>query len=76
MAHPSNTPKKSEDKPVKKTNTFMTGAQRYSDIDESTTKDNNTNRKLQIVIKQAKSSGKLDISSRGLTQIPEEVLKM
>lgn len=67
-----------EKEPIKKTSNFMTGAQRYGG--ESTASKDQSNvvetRKIQIVLKQAKSSGKLDISSRGLTKIPEEVLKM
>ncbi|KAI8981479.1 hypothetical protein BDB01DRAFT_851265 [Pilobolus umbonatus] len=35
-----------------------------------------TMRKIQIVIKQAKGSGKLDISNRQIDKIPEEVLTM
>lgn len=60
-----------------KSNKVMTGAQRYgggSAVKESTAAV--SPRKIQIVIKQAKASGKLNISSRELTKIPEEVLNM
>lgn len=64
------------EEPVKKKKTFMTGAERYGGggFEEKTVSAEP--RKLQVVIKQAKASGKLDISSRGLTKLPEEVLKM
>ncbi|KAI7905248.1 uncharacterized protein BX663DRAFT_502235 [Cokeromyces recurvatus] len=54
---------------------IMTGAQCYShqqEVDDKPT----CPRKIQVLIKQAKSTGKLDISNRGLTKIPEEVLNM
>ncbi|KAI8640755.1 hypothetical protein BD408DRAFT_347416 [Parasitella parasitica] len=65
-----------KENPIRKSGNFMMGAQRYRD---GATEDQPTvveTRKIQTVIKQAKSMGKLDISSRGLTKIPEEVLKM
>ncbi|KAI8968394.1 hypothetical protein BDF20DRAFT_790674, partial [Mycotypha africana] len=33
-------------------------------------------RKLAVIIKQAKASGRLDIASRSLTRIPKEVIEM
>ncbi|KAL7311234.1 hypothetical protein PS15m_009018 [Mucor circinelloides] len=76
MSQPSGQKQAVEKEPVRKTSNFMTGAQRYGG---GSTKDEPAvveTRKIQIVLKQAKASGKLDISSRGLTKIPEEVLKM
>ncbi|KAI8070096.1 hypothetical protein BDF21DRAFT_495729 [Thamnidium elegans] len=62
------------EEPVKK-KTFMTGAQRYGGGDDK--KETVTpNRSIQVIIKQAKSQGKLNISSRGLKLIPKEVLNM
>lgn len=66
-----------EEEPVKKRSNVMTGAQRYGGGSRAdAAQAMNEPRKIQVVINQAKSSGKLDISSRGLTKIPEEVLKM
>jgi hypothetical protein len=69
-----------QEEPVKKRNNHvMTGAQRYGGGNNSSFDAApviTETRKIQVVMKQAKSSGKLDISSRGLTKIPEEVLKM
>ncbi|KAI9486846.1 MAG: hypothetical protein EXX96DRAFT_56789 [Benjaminiella poitrasii] len=53
----------------------MTGAQRYGSK-QTIDKPQTSQRKIQIIVKQAKATGKLNISSRGLTNIPEEVLKM
>lgn len=62
------------DEPVQK-KTFMTGAQRYGGGDDK--KETVTpNRSIQVLIKQAKSQGKLNVSSRGLKLIPKEVLNM
>ncbi|KAG1459533.1 hypothetical protein G6F46_002151 [Rhizopus delemar] len=63
-----------EESTPQKSNKVMTGAQRYgggSAVKESAAAV--SPRKIQIVIKQAKASGKLNISSRELTKIPEEV---
>jgi hypothetical protein len=65
-----------EQEPVKKRTNVMTGAQRYGGGSDAAAPVVTEARKIQVVIKQAKSSGKLDISSRGLTKVPEEVLKM
>ncbi|KAI8372416.1 hypothetical protein BD560DRAFT_328443 [Blakeslea trispora] len=65
---------KVEEEPKKKGN-FMTGAERYGGKTQDK-KPETSIRNIQIIIKQAKSSGKLNISSRGLTKIPDEVLNM
>ncbi|KAI8376468.1 uncharacterized protein BYT42DRAFT_574721 [Radiomyces spectabilis] len=60
----------------------FTGAERYTsgpDASRGEAFGNQVtppNAKLQTLIRQAKSSGKLNISSRGLDKIPEEVLNM
>ncbi|KAK4512592.1 uncharacterized protein ATC70_003295 [Mucor velutinosus] len=77
MAQPSSQKQTVEKEPLRKTNNVMTGAQRYGG--GSSTKGESTvveTRRIQTVLKQAKASGKLDISSRGLTSIPQEVLNM
>lgn len=61
----------------------MTGAERYS-FDERFDRDAafgtepavRTDLKLQTIIRQAKSSGKLNISNRNLKEIPNEVWSM
>ncbi|CAO3665316.1 unnamed protein product [Rhizopus stolonifer] len=63
-----------KEKPAVKSK-VMTGAQRYG-ATTTTAQGPTTHRNLQVVIKQAKGSGRLDISSRDLKEIPEEVLKM
>lgn len=66
-----------EEEPIKKRNTnVMTGAQRYGGGSETAAPVISNTRNIQIIIKQAKAQGKLNISSRGLTKIPEEVIKM
>ncbi|KAI8091236.1 uncharacterized protein B0P05DRAFT_457641, partial [Gilbertella persicaria] len=65
-----------EQEPKKRQNNFMTGAERYGGKTDRDEASQTNTRKIQVVIKQAKSSGKLNISSRGLTKIPEEVLNM
>ncbi|KAI7880781.1 L domain-like protein, partial [Lichtheimia hyalospora FSU 10163] len=59
-------------------NRVMTGADRYTFDDEDAFGQSSTkpNLKIQTIIKQAKSSGKLNISNRELDKIPEEVWSM
>lgn len=64
------------EEPIKRTSQVMTGAQRYGGGASQKEPVINQNRSIQIVIKQAKSQGKLNISSRGLKEIPKEVLNM
>lgn len=64
------------EEPIKKTGQFMTGAQRYGNGSSQKEPVVTQNRSIQIVIKQAKAQGKLNISSRGLKNIPKEVLDM
>lgn len=63
------------DEPVQK-KTFMTGAQRYGGGSDDKKETVTPNRSIGVIIKQAKSQGKLNISSRGLNLIPKEVLNM
>ncbi|KAI9250032.1 hypothetical protein BY458DRAFT_444982 [Sporodiniella umbellata] len=70
-ARAANQTKEKDEKPAVRTK-VMTGAQRYG----TTTEEVVAPKSLQVLIKQAKGSGKLDISSRELKSIPEEVLKM
>ncbi|KAF7731379.1 hypothetical protein EC973_000187 [Apophysomyces ossiformis] len=71
-----------EETPRPRSARVMTGAERYTDGPDANRNaafgqdEPQTNRKLQTIIRQAKSSGKLNISSRGLDKIPEEVLAM
>lgn len=60
---------------VPKSSKVMTGAQRYGGSG-ATEKSTVTPRRLDVVIKQAKGSGKLNISSRNLDKIPNEVINM
>ncbi|KAL9551866.1 hypothetical protein MBANPS3_004048 [Mucor bainieri] len=79
LSQPSSQKQTSEKEPIRKSGNVMTGAQRYGGGSYSSSKGESTvveTRKIQTVLKQAKSSGKLDISSRGLTSIPQEVLNM
>lgn len=66
------------EEPVKKSSQVMTGAQRYGGGAGSnkTPAVITQTRNINIVIKQAKAQGKLNISSRGLTSIPKEVINM
>lgn len=59
-------------------NRVMTGADRYTFDDEDAfgQPSSKSNLKIQTIIKQAKSSGKLNISNRELAEIPEEVWSM
>jgi hypothetical protein len=63
---------------VKKTSNVMTGAQRYGSWNGEPKKNEEElgPKKLQLLIKQAKSSGSMKLSSKGLKKLPEEVLKM
>jgi hypothetical protein len=70
---PTNGPK--EEEAPKRSSNIMTGAQRYGSSTPPAHVVSNT-RNIQIIIKQSKAQGKLNISSRGLTKIPEEVIKM
>ena len=56
----------------------MTGAERYTqhDSDPFAQDHQKPNLKLQTLIRQAKSSGKLNIANRDLDSVPEEVLSM
>ena len=56
----------------------MTGSNRYSydDNDPFGTDTNKSNLKLQTLIGQAKSSGKLNLSNRNLDRVPDEVWSM
>ncbi|KAI8141966.1 hypothetical protein BJV82DRAFT_670068 [Fennellomyces sp. T-0311] len=56
----------------------MTGAERYSynDSDPFAQEQQKPNLKLQTLIRQAKSSGKLNISNRDLDRVPDEVWSM
>ena len=56
----------------------MTGTNRYSndDNDPFGMDANKSNLKLETLIRQAKSSGKLNLSNRNLDRVPEEVLSM
>ncbi|KAI7854759.1 hypothetical protein BDC45DRAFT_508031 [Circinella umbellata] len=56
----------------------MTGTNRYSndDNDPFGMDANKSNLKLETLIRQAKSSGKLNLSNRNLDHVPEEVLSM
>ncbi|OAC99929.1 hypothetical protein MUCCIDRAFT_185157 [Mucor lusitanicus CBS 277.49] len=79
LAQPSAQKQTAEKEPIRKTSNVMTGAQRYGGGNNNSIRGESTvveTRKIQTVIKQAKTSGKLDISSRGLTNIPQEVLRM
>lgn len=79
LAQPSSQKQTAEKEPVRKASHVMTGAQRYGGGSSNSFKGEPAvveTRKIQIVLKQAKASGKLDISSRGLTSIPQEVLNM
>ncbi|GAN09689.1 leucine-rich repeat-containing protein 40-like [Mucor ambiguus] len=79
LAQPTSQKQASEKEPIRKSSNVMTGAQRYGGGSNSSSKGEPTvveTRKIQTVLKQAKASGKLDISSRGLTSIPQEVLNM
>ncbi|KAI8366990.1 hypothetical protein EDC96DRAFT_162237 [Choanephora cucurbitarum] len=67
---------KIEEEPKQKKGNFMTGAERYGGGEVQDDKPRMNTRSIQVIIKQAKSLGKLDISSRGLAQIPDEVLNM
>ncbi|ORE18057.1 hypothetical protein BCV71DRAFT_243653 [Rhizopus microsporus] len=60
---------------VPKSSKVMTGAQRYGDS-SATEKSTVALRRLDVIIKQAKGSGKLNISSRNLDKIPNEVINM
>lgn len=67
---------KEEEEPVKRRTNVMTGAQRYGGGSTTEAPVVTQTRNIQIVIKQAKAQGKLNLSSRGLTEIPKEVLQM
>ncbi|KAI9497681.1 hypothetical protein BDB00DRAFT_586569 [Zychaea mexicana] len=56
----------------------MTGAERYSydDSDPFGMQNDKASLKLQTVIHQAKSSGKLNLSNRNLDRVPDEVWSM
>lgn len=64
------------EEPVKRSTQAMTGAQRYGGGSNKTPPVITQTRNINIVIKQAKAQGKLNISSRGLTSIPKEVINM
>lgn len=70
------TVKAEEEEPVKRRTNVMTGAQRYGGGSTTEAPVVTQSRNIQIVLKQAKAQGKLNLSSRGLTEIPKEVLQM
>ncbi|KAI8888320.1 L domain-like protein [Backusella circina FSU 941] len=63
---------------ARKVSNVMTGAQRYGSWNDTAKKNDEElgPKKLQVLIKQAKSSGSMKLSSKGLKKLPEEVLKM
>lgn len=67
---------KEEEESIKKRSNVMTGAQRYGGGSNADAPVITQTRNIQVVIKQAKAQGKLNISSRGLTEIPKEVINM
>lgn len=69
-------PTSAPEEPTKRSTQVMTGAQRYGGGSNKTEPVITQTRSIQIVIKQAKAQGKLNISSRGLTSVPKEVLNM
>lgn len=66
-------PPEPEDKPPR--NRVFTGAERYTEDNEINPVDR-TQLKLQTVLTKAKSSGKLNLSSRDLKTIPPQVWDM
>ncbi|KAI9302189.1 hypothetical protein BJ944DRAFT_270305 [Cunninghamella echinulata] len=78
------TNKDQDDAPKPRSSTVMTGAQRYTDkndssnnhFDSSHTSPNKGLANLKGVIQKAKSTGKINISNRELDHIPEQIVTM